>query len=273
MPPDKPAAPAPAKPGSAPTDGSLPHSPIESRAPVAEKPAGEPPRSPVSPGQHPASAASVPGERVPPTQPQPLEAAAARPSAAPVGNPAEPAMAAAHAAQSAPAGSAPHLPMPDSSPPSAHPPQSPDGGFPSGHGGHQGPAEGSGPKDQMRGSAAGSRQPGDGLPGESGHPHSDDGPHQPHPSSDGAGPHPPGDGTPPEHESHHGSDASSGEAAVADGDFIGPYQLPAQELVTPPQMAHFSGQVELRTDLELVPSQPVVMEQPTFMRPLMKGQP
>lgn len=235
VPPDKPAAPAPAKPGSAPTDGSLPHSPIESRAPVAEKPAGEPPRSPVSPGQHPASAASVPGERVPPTQPQPLEAAAARPSAAPVGNPAEPAMAAAHAAQSAPAGSAPHLPMPDSSPPSAHPPQSPDGGFPSGHGGHQGPAEGSGPQGPNEGvGPRGSRQPGDGLPGESGHPHSDDGPHQPHPSSDGAGPHPPGDGTPPEHESHHGSDASSGEAAVADGDFIGPYQLPAQELVTPP---------------------------------------
>src|SRR5579875_2511747 len=124
-PPDKPAAPASSKPSSPPTDASLPHSPTESRSPVAEKPAGEAPRSPVSPDQHAANTPGMPGERAPSTHPQSLEPAAARPPGPQVGNPAEPAMAAAPAAQSAPAGAAPHLPMPESSPPNAHPPPPP----------------------------------------------------------------------------------------------------------------------------------------------------
>jgi hypothetical protein len=208
--PARPSRPAPApeaRPTPAPADSPVPHSPTQAKTPVAEKtPAGEAPTSPVSPGQHPASAPGMPGDRVPSTHPQPLEPAAARPPV-PVDNPAEPAMAAAHSAPSAPAGSVPHLPMPDSSPPSAHPPPPPDGGFPSGHGGHQGPADGGGPHGPNEGvDPHESHPPGDGV-----------GPHGPHPSSDGAGPHPPGDGTPPEQGTPHDGNGGSSDAPHVGG--------------------------------------------------------
>ncbi|WP_053094077.1 glycohydrolase toxin TNT-related protein, partial [Mycobacterium heckeshornense] len=227
-PPDKPAAPAPGKPGSPPTGASLPHSPTESRAPVTEKPAGEAPRSPVSPDQHPANTPGMPGERVPSTHPQPLEPAAARPPGPQVGNPAEPAMAAAPAAQSAPAGSAPHLPMPESSPPNAHPPTPPhDGGFPSGHGNHQGPADGSSPHRPGEGADSdGSHPPGDGSPTEPGHPHGHDGPHGAQPPGEGAGPHAPGDGTPPEHGTPRDGNGSSVEPHAADAGHAAPAPEP-----------------------------------------------
>ncbi|MEY8018169.1 putative adhesin [Mycobacterium servetii] len=97
----------PAKPAPGPADGPLPHSPTESRPPVAEKPAaGEPPRpaTPPAPGVRPV--APEPADRTPLPH-QPPEPAPARLPAAPVGE----------------SGAPPGADLP--SPPEPHPPTPP----------------------------------------------------------------------------------------------------------------------------------------------------
>lgn len=107
----------PAKPASGPADGPLPHSPTESRPPVAEKAAaGEPPKptaAPADSGDKPVAA--PPTQRTPVPHPAQPEPAPARPPVAPAGE----------------AGAPPSADMP--SPPQPHPstpPSVPLGGAP-----------------------------------------------------------------------------------------------------------------------------------------------
>ncbi|BBX99010.1 hypothetical protein MLAC_43040 [Mycobacterium lacus] len=110
----KPAAdpqPESGRPAPAPANTSLPHSPTESKTPVADKPAtGEPTRLPspaaASAGQPAVSAPAAPSEHLPPAQPQPAEPVPTWASTPPGGSPAEPAPA-------APSATAPHPSAPD----------------------------------------------------------------------------------------------------------------------------------------------------------------
>lgn len=134
------------RPAPAPADTSPPHSPTESKTPVADKPgAGPAPKpkgaAPGLAGQHPVPAPIAPSEHLPRAHLHASAPAQARVPALPGGDPAEPAPGAAdlpHSVPAAPAPTAPHAP-PHSIPEAGHPAEpSPHSGEPGGHSHHSG---------------------------------------------------------------------------------------------------------------------------------------
>jgi len=172
-PPEAGAPAAPAKPAPRLADGPLPHSPTESKPPVAEKPAaGEPPRpaTPHEPGGKPAVPA--PAERTPLPHPAPLEPAPARPPVTPAGEPGAPPSA------DLPSPPEPHPPTPPSVPIGGAPPEVPSdlGELPRGQEPGLRPPEVPGPYDGPVHPVDGEGPPSDPAPGEANPTPTDDSP-------------------------------------------------------------------------------------------------
>jgi hypothetical protein len=218
----RPVALPPGKPLDAPVE-SVPRAPDAATGTRAPQSPGTAPAHAVAGGPH-EPVPAVAGERLPSTVPQLVEHSPAELPVSASGSPVEPASVAAHSSQPAPplSSAAPHATPPGGRPSGLPPPGSGawhgpgDGGAPGGRplhgpgdGGPYGPGDGSPGGDRANGPPQG---PGDRSPQD---------PRQPDSGASGE------NGSPQPH------DAGSGEAS-SDNGFVGPYPLPAPELVAPP---------------------------------------
>lgn len=213
--PAPPAAPAgpggPHDPVSAPSGGlhepaavpaEEPHEPVSVPAGGVHDPVAEPSGGPQEPASAPAASSrlasvqAAAGDGLPSSTPQFVGHSSARVPVSPNGSAGEAPPMPAHSPAPSPSSAAPHFEAP--------------GGRPA----------------ELPTPSGGAHSPGDGGPPGG---HTTDGPHRGDPSGHGDG-----DGGPPkEHESSHSDDGTPEESQSPDG-FVGPYPLPAPELLTPP---------------------------------------
>lgn len=191
-------APPPGNPTPPPPGSPLPHGPTESRPPVEQPHAGEPPKPTAPPHESPTQV-SAPAEGKPPPNPHPHEPVPAAVSAPSAATPAESVPSAASA--SAPAASVPSVPEPHMSSPSSVGTAGAAGEGPPPFGG---PPHGGEPSATPGGGTPGGGDPGGGKPGGG----------EPPGSGDGKGPHGSGDDESPPGGDH----PPTGEDSPTPGD-------------------------------------------------------